>query len=153
MALAAPRPCTYPGCGVLTRTGRCERHPLPASNWQSDRRRGSRHQRGYGADWERKRERILQRDNYLCQVCLAEGRLEALVVGNPRHPLAAHVDHKIPKAQGGTDDDDNLQAISRRCHERKTAREGRGGGRQAGGDGPGRRGARPVGAGGGVVKK
>jgi 5-methylcytosine-specific restriction endonuclease McrA len=44
--------------------------------------------------------------------------------------VATHVDHKIPKAQGGTDDENNLQAICVTCHKCKTEREsneGRGG--------------------------
>ena len=59
------------------------------------------------------RERILQRDGYLCQPCLRTGRPTP----------ATQVDHIIPKAKGGADDDDNLQAICGPCHDAKTARE------------------------------
>lgn len=36
---------------------------------------------------------------------------------------AASVDHVVPKAEGGTDDDDNLQSICEPCHAVKTAQE------------------------------
>lgn len=75
--------------------------------------RTSRHERGYGTQWDKTRLRILKRDNYLCQPCLAEGRIHT----------ANEVDHRIPKAKGGTDDDDNLQAINHDCHVAKTTRE------------------------------
>jgi len=63
-----------------------------------------------GRPWRRKREAILIRDNYTCRVCgLTTKDLE--------------VDHIINVAQGGTDDDGNLQAICVPCHKAKTARE------------------------------
>lgn len=39
--------------------------------------------------------------------------------------MAREVDHIVPKAQGGTDDDGNLQAINVLCHKAKTLRERR----------------------------
>jgi len=83
----------------------------------------SRQERGYGAKWEKLRLQILARDQYLCQQCDREGRLTGLVTGNPRHPRAANVDHITPKAQGGTDDPDNLESLCRTCHNAKTASE------------------------------
>jgi 5-methylcytosine-specific restriction endonuclease McrA len=35
--------------------------------------------------------------------------------------LTSHLDHKIPRAQGGTDDPSNLQWLGARCHSKKTA--------------------------------
>lgn len=75
--------------------------------------RTSRHERGYGTAWDRLRQRILTRDKHLCQQCKREGRLTA----------ASQVDHIKPKAQGGTDDAENLQAICGPCHAEKTTRE------------------------------
>ena len=70
----------------------------------------SRHERGYGAAWDKLRKVILQRDSYLCQPCLAKGR-----------PTPANaVDHKVPKANGGTDDPANLRAICTDCHKAKS---------------------------------
>lgn len=87
------------------------------SNWELHRlRRGNRHQRGYGNPWDKLRIRILTRDRYLCQTCLTQGR----------PTVASQVDHITPKAQGGTDDPDNLASICHQCHKAKTAAESRG---------------------------
>lgn len=74
----------------------------------------SRHKRGYGAAWDRLRASIMERDSYLCQVCL-ENRQRATP--------ATHVDHILSKAKGGTDDPANLRAICRPCHDRKSIEE------------------------------
>ena len=80
-------------------------------NWDHGGR--SRHERGYGNAWERVRKQALERDRYLCQPCLKGGK-----------PVVAKiVDHIKPKAQGGTDDLDNLQTICAPCHLDKTLRE------------------------------
>lgn len=75
--------------------------------------RTSRHARGYGTAWDKLRKRILTRDKYLCQACARKGRLTP----------ANEVDHKKPKAKGGTDAEDNLEAICSPCHKAKTAAE------------------------------
>jgi 5-methylcytosine-specific restriction protein A len=63
-----------------------------------------------GRPWRRKRAAILMRDNYTCRVCgLTTKDLEA--------------DHIVNVAQGGNDEDNNLQAICIPCHKAKTARE------------------------------
>lgn len=99
---------------------RCLKPPLVEANpggWKPDAIRGSRHQRGYGAAWDRIRKRILDRDEHLCQPCL---KAERITVGT-------HVDHIVPKAQGGSDADENLQTICVECHRVKSSREGTGG--------------------------
>jgi len=73
----------------------------------------SRHERGYGYEWTKRRASVLLRDNYLCQPCLRQGRPTA----------AREVDHITPKAQDGSDDFDNLQAICTDCHKAKTKAE------------------------------
>lgn len=116
MPARAPRPCSKAGCGKLTRdkSGRCELHPKPATNWQEHQdRHGNRHERGYGTAWERLRRVILHRDQHLCQVCKAQG------IYTPAHA----VDHIIPKAHEGTDDPRNLQSICPKCHAAKSSRE------------------------------
>lgn len=66
-----------------------------------------------GRPWRRKRERILKRDHGLCQPCQR----------NDTFTLATQVDHVIPKADGGTDDDSNLQSICGPCHDAKSKAE------------------------------
>ena len=56
------------------------------------------------------RDRILARDCGLCQVCAQLGWVR----------LAHQVDHIRELADGGTDDDANLQAICSACHRVKS---------------------------------
>ncbi len=116
--MAAPKPCIHPGCRALVRDGtsRCPEHRKKASNFT---KRLSRHERGYGSSWDRLRQVVLQRDGGLCQACLADGFVKP---GNL-------VDHKVPKAEGGTDDLGNLQVLCKVCHDNKTALESARGGR------------------------
>lgn len=92
-----------------------QRQPLLAKisgGWRGQS--GSRQERGYGAAWNALRVQILERDKRLCQPCLALDR-----------PTPARtVDHITPKAQGGTDEPENLRAICDACHAAKTAEEG-----------------------------
>ncbi len=117
MPISAPRACKHPGCSALVRGARyCAAHkPAPVGSF-ADPSRGSRHERGYGSEWDKRRERILVRDKGLCQECLRQGIVTA--VGH--RPYTAYCDHIIPKAEGGTDDDDNLQTLCRTCHKAKT---------------------------------
>lgn len=95
---------------------RCDAHKVQPGSF-ADRRRGSRHERGYGSEWDKRRKRILVRDCGLCQPCKRLGRLT----------LANIVDHIINKAAGGTDDDENLQLICKPCHTAKTTTEAQAG--------------------------
>lgn len=63
--------------------------------------------RGYGAAWRRLRGMVLAQSP-LCARCQAP---------------AAEVDHVLPKSKGGTDHLENLQALCRLCHNRKTYHE------------------------------
>ena len=128
MPSAPARPCKHQGCCALVRdgSGYCAAHQRPRSGSFADPERGSRHERGYGAEWDKRRLRILKRDNGLCQECLRNGR----VTGVGHKPYSAFCDHIVPKAEGGTDADENLQTLCRSCHTAKTDREknrGRGG--------------------------
>ena len=73
----------------------------------------SRHERGYGSAWVKTRDRIMVRDKHLCQPCLRKGRPTP----------ATAVDHIKPKAKGGIDDEDNLEATCAPCHAAKTTAE------------------------------
>lgn len=120
MPAAAPRPCRHPGCSALVRgSAYCATHQRAAAGSFADRARGTRQQRGYGSGWDARRKRILERDCGLCQQCLREGRLTA--VGDK--PYSAWCDHIVPKAEGGSDADENLQTLCRACHQAKTDRE------------------------------
>lgn len=111
MPSAAPKPCSV--CGVLVQGGgaRCPAHK--AIGKFGDRSRGSSHERGYGWQWQQLRKRILSRDKGLCQPCLKVGKFRP----------GRDVDHIVPKAEGGTDDESNLQTACPVCHKAKTAAE------------------------------
>jgi 5-methylcytosine-specific restriction protein A len=120
MPKRANKPCRKLGCARYAEShGYCEAHKAFASNWHSnEQRKGNRHKRGYGSAWEKLRAFILRRDFYLCQEHLRQGE----------HVEGNHVDHIIPKAQGGTDRYSNLQTLCASCHKLKTASESRVGG-------------------------
>lgn len=81
--------------------------------------RGTRYERGYGTAWTKLRLTILQRDCYLCQQCMRDGRVTALCV----KPYDHAVDHIKPKAKGGTDHPSNLQSLCAEHHLEKSLRE------------------------------
>ena len=106
-------PCTYPGCAeLLSKPGRCDKHKRE-SGWTRYKADMTTTQRGYGHAWRKLRDQIMRRDSGLCQPCLKQNRTT----------LAHAVDHVVPKEQGGTDDENNLQSICRDCHTHKTAFE------------------------------
>ncbi|ATW33664.1 HNH endonuclease [Candidatus Williamhamiltonella defendens] len=113
MPALIPRACRKPGCPDTTteRSGYCTTHRH--EGWQQHQQGQSRQARGYGAQWQRLRARILTRDNYLCQPCWRQGVIRS----------AQAVDHIQAKAFGGTDEERNLEAICHECHKAKTARE------------------------------
>ncbi len=62
---------------------------------------------GSTSRWRKIRKRIINRDRGLCQMCGNEGD---------------SVDHIVPRSQGGTDDDWNLQLLCRSCNSSKGGR-------------------------------
>ena len=99
---AKPKICTVPGCPNID----CQEHQRPA--WRNARERRPRTMSGW-ADQERAR-RVMRRHGRVCHVCGREG--------------ADQVDHVIPLARGGADDESNLRPIHAvPCHKAKTQRE------------------------------
>lgn len=126
MATSAPRPCTYPGCGLLSPTGRCPQH-VRAEQRAHDAARGSASKRGYGRRWQAASKGWL-RQHPLCQCPDCDE-------GRKRVTPATVVDHKVPH-RGDMAlfwDPTNWQSMAKTCHDSKTAREDGGFGPRGGG--------------------
>ena len=112
--MAAPHPCTWPGCRELVRgASRCEPHRRRERR-EYEAGRGSSAARGYGPRWREAREKFLAARRF-CELC-----------SRPDRPVTAtEVDHRKPHRgdRGLFWDANNWQALRRPCHSRKTARE------------------------------
>ncbi|MEX1669131.1 HNH endonuclease [Zhongshania guokunii] len=114
--------------------GRCKaihQGACPQNKAFERKRVGATSGRG-GSKWRSKRQRIFERDNYLCQIHLERGELEPVALHGARHGVC---DHIIPIAEGGTESDSNLQTICQSCDKAKTnaeAQRGRGGSKPRG---------------------
>ncbi len=103
------KPCRIAGCPQLTSVTDdvlCAPHCAQAAR-RYEASRGSPASRGYGKRWQKLRLMILAREP-LCRMC---GR------------AATEVDHIMPLSRGGDDLEENLQALCRSCHSRKTAKQ------------------------------
>lgn len=81
-----------------------------------DTQRGTAAQRGYDARWRRLRKMYLAAHPLCADPYGAHAERGELVA-------ATEVDHIIPKKRGGSDTEENLQALCQVCHSRKTALE------------------------------
>jgi 5-methylcytosine-specific restriction enzyme A len=77
-------------------------HPPPANGY------------AYSGNWARIRQEVLKRDGYQCRLRYAD-----ICVGR-----ASQVDHIVQPEAGGTNALENLRAVCRRCHARRTGRQG-----------------------------
>ncbi|MFE2912831.1 HNH endonuclease [Kitasatospora indigofera] len=80
--------------------------------WSTSRRRAT-----LPPDWQATRRRILDRDH---SQCVWERASTGRVCGRP----ATQVDHIVRPADGGSDEDTNLQALCRWHHQAKSSSEG-----------------------------
>ena len=70
--------------------------------------------------WKKIRACIFERDGYLCQRCKRKDLLKPVELHGPNHGVC---DHVVPVAEGGTDDETNLETICQACCKEKTAEE------------------------------
>jgi 5-methylcytosine-specific restriction protein A len=70
-------------------------------------------ERKRGSAGVKDRNTVRQRDNGLCQACLAEGRVS----------IGVDVDHKTPLWAGGLDTEENKWLLCSPCHLEKSTRE------------------------------
>jgi len=137
MATRAKSICRHPGCGkLIDAPGRCETHAKLIQQ-RTDAERGNSHERGYDSKWRKAREAFL-RERPLCECdeCIDRSRLMAATVVDHiiPHRLKEARDsgdpERIKKAQALFWDRKNWKPMSKPCHDRKTAREDGGFGRQ-----------------------
>lgn len=122
----AKRVCTYPGCNALVQginVKRCEKHSYEKSSqpYTASARAADTRSEWYNTQaWARARVAFL-RAHPLCEQCKRDGRLTP----------STDVDHIVPHRGDVTlfNDVNNLQALCRSCHSRKTATEDGGFGR------------------------
>lgn len=104
MTAAALKACIE--CGDLAEGTRCKDCQAERDQ-RLNQRRGGAHVRGYTRQWQRTAAKVKRRQP-ACAVCGATTDLT--------------VDHVVPKAAGGTDDEDNLQTLCRSHNGAKGAR-------------------------------
>lgn len=107
------KPCSVPGCGELTDSGRCQDHAQ-----QAEQRRGSSTKRGYGKRHRtRFRKAVLERD-ICCRLCRDEGKWVLATVAD-HWPLS-----RRQLVEQGLDPDDpaNGRGLCHDCHSAETAR-------------------------------
>ncbi len=113
MPYSSPKPCKYPGCPNLTRSGYCEEHQNQAATRSGVSRRNPDRQRLYGRRWGKRRAAHLASHPW-CEDCLEKG------IYTP----ATDVHHE-QRHQGDrlVFDTSPLRSLCHSCHSRRTAEE------------------------------
>lgn len=121
------RVCTAPGCGILTRGGRCS-----DCDQTADKARGNATERGYDAAHRAFRAKVLRRDKQ-CVLC------RAAAATDPTYAVRAStdadhwpVDRRTLELRGeNPNDPKHGRALCGTCHKSETARLQPGGFNQA----------------------
>lgn len=82
-----------------------------SGGWQRSETSGT--QRTASPGWRKIRLEVLERDRHLCQL-----RLEGICT-----TVATQVDHVVGHAEGGSDKHENLKAVCRPCHAKRTSQQ------------------------------
>ena len=100
----ASKACPQPACPhVIPPGGACPDHPRRP--WAG---RGTARDRGYDAEYERNRKRVLAEETH-CARCGGPGRADD------------QAGHKMPRSEGGPNSRENLQREHRRCNQAEGA--------------------------------
>ncbi|WP_027107125.1 HNH endonuclease signature motif containing protein [Ligilactobacillus ceti] len=107
------RPCSFPNCPELTDGRFCEKH-LKEDNKRYEKygRKYKPHLR-YGRAWKRIRDKYVKTHPF-CEMCYKNGILVEV----------EQVHHKLPLAEGGTHDINNLISLCQSCHSKVHAKRG-----------------------------
>lgn len=128
--------CRAPGCGkLIDAPGHCDKHKK-AQRKEQDEHRGTAAERGYDSKWAKARTFYL-RKHPLCVHCKAESKVTAAQVVDhiTPHRLKEAIDSgdeaRIAKARAlFWDSENNWQSLCTTHHNRKTAAEDGGFGRE-----------------------
>ena len=107
------RPCSHPGCPKLTDGRFCEEHAKAEAKRYEQYDRDPETRRRYGRVWKRIRDAYVQQ-HPVCELCQRDGRLVA----------TEEVHHKVPLAEGGTHNRNNLISLCKACHAKIHAERG-----------------------------
>ena len=107
------KPCAYPGCPNLTDKRYCPEHESLENKRYNKYQRDPEHKKRYGKTWQKIRARYVKQHPF-CEMCLQKGKIVPV----------EQVHHKIPLAEGGTHDTDNLISLCQSCHSRIHAERG-----------------------------
>lgn len=117
------RPCSKPGCSNLTSGQFCAVHQVDANKQRADANKHyDQHQRNQKARmfyksraWHTARQRVLARDNHICQVCWQQCH---------KATLADTVHHRVPISEDWNRrlDMTNLISLCAGCHNQIHAR-------------------------------
>ncbi len=105
--------CHHPGCRRLTEERFCEEHKRAEDKRYEKYDRNPETRRRYGRCWKRIRDSYTKQHPF-CELCYAKGVLVPV----------EEVHHKLPLAEGGTHDRDNLISLCKVCHARLHAERG-----------------------------
>src|SRR3954468_22396623 len=106
--------CRIQGCPRTTRGRYCEVHQ-PIAQRAFDQRRGSAEERGYDRAWKKVAQHRRNLDFYLCQDCLAHGRLITSNLVDHIIPIHVRPDWRLVI--------DNTQVLCTICHGRKSGED------------------------------
>lgn len=110
MGIALKTACREPGCPEILEGDYCDDH----QEGKRDDQRPPSSRRGYGSRW-RKVSRAYRKAHPRCE--------DPFDRHGDHPPGSATVDHIVPLPEGKKYDWDNLQALCRGCHAKKTRQE------------------------------
>ena len=113
MPFRPKRPCSYPGCPLLTAGRYCAEHQKRTDQQYDRYGRNPAAKRRYGRLWRGVRSRFLA-PHPLCEECRKCGLTKP----------AVEVHHILPLSRGGTHAEENLMSLCKPCHSAISAKDG-----------------------------
>jgi 5-methylcytosine-specific restriction protein A len=99
------KPCAHPGCPKLTSKRYCDEHYKAEAKRYNHYERDPATDKRYTGNWKKIRATFLKTFP-LCEICIYNGRMKEATI----------VHHRIPLADGGTNEWENLCPLCASCH-------------------------------------